>query len=394
MKRNGVRSSIACVLTGLVGVITQSHAEPIVYQGQLTEGSLPAGGTYDLEARLYDAIQSGTQIGETILIEDHLISNGLFELTLDFGSVFQVEDVYLEIAVREGYSEREPDVLSPRQRIHSIPKAQHAVTAGKLLGANWNTNTDIFGQSILWFGDGADRVLVNREDPVSKTEYFGVHSEDTGVGGMVISNSDPNAITLMTHAPGNIPRASESFNGSTNQWSLEIAQNFVLTVDSTGVTAADYEYTEPIAGAVTVAGDAFHSAFGTPFRASFFGGGAYLSTPGDNAPMIAPIALPNGAVVTSITARFEDNTSSDLSVSLVGALSDATLVTLCSVSSAGVPPMAGIQSQTSDVIDKDNAVIDSYSAGYYLRAFSLSWPGDSSLRIWSVTVEYTVSKPD
>lgn len=369
-------------------------AEPIVYQGQLTMDGDLAQGDYDLEVRLFDAVASGSQIGKTIVIEDHPVSNGLFELELDFGDVFDSTNVYLEIAVRDGFHQGAMDVLSPRQRIHSIPKAMHATTADSLLGGNWNSGFDLFGARILWFGAGADRVLINREDPVSKNEYFGVHVEDAGIGGMVISNPDPNAITLLTHAPGNMPRASESFNGLTREWLLEIERDIVLAVNSAGVTAALFEYKAPVAGAVTVAGDAFHSALGTPFRASFFGGGAYLSTPGDNAPMVAPISLPNGAVVTRIVARFEDNTSSDLAISLLGALPDASLVTVGSVSSEGMPPISGVQSQFSDVIDPDNATVDTFASGYYLRAFSASWPGDSSLRIWSVTVEYTVSRPD
>lgn len=393
MAQSRMFTRIALSIAGLV-LSSDCSAEPFTYQGQLYVNGLPAAGLYDLEVRLFDDPAMGEQVGEAVIFEDHPVPSGLLELELEFGDVIDSSDVYLEISVRAGESEDMFDTLAPRQRIASAPKAIHATTADSILGGGWSDGGKVTGGGrILWHGSGSDRVLINRMTTISPTEFFGVHTKDSPIGGIVISNDDANAITLVTFAPGNEPKASVSYSGMTSEWAVEIDSEFVLTANASGVKASSYAYTEPVASAITIAGDSFHSAFGTPFRASFFGGGAYLSTPGDNAPLIAPVNLPNGATVTKMVVRLEDNFSSDIAVSLTGVLADGSLVSLAAVNTSGISPMAGLQTLMTETIDVGNALIDGFGAGYYLRVFSSSWPGDSSLRIWSVTIEYTVGAP-
>ncbi len=393
MVQNRIVSLIALSLAGVLWSSVCS-AEPISYQGQLYVDGLPAAGLYDLEVRLFDDLAMGEQVGKAVIFEDHPVPSGLLELELDFGDVFDSTDVYLEISVRAGESEDLFDTLAPRQRITPTPKAIHATTADSILGGGWSDGGKVTGGGrILWHGSGSDRVLINRMATISPTEFLGVHTKDSPIGGIVISNDDANAVTLLTFAPGNEAKASQSFNGMTQEWAVEIDQEFILTASASGIKAGSYSYTEPVTSAITIAGDAFHSAFGTPFRASFFGGGAYLSTPGDNAPLIAPVNLPNGATVTKMVVRLEDNFSSDISVSLTGALANGSLVSLGAVNTGGMSPMAGIQTLMTEDIDPATATINGFGAGYYLRVFSSSWPGDSSLRIWPVTIEYTVISP-
>lgn len=398
MIQNRLFQRVVCVLAGLMGGTSLCGAEPITYQGQLLTSGEPAAGLYDLEVKLFDALVMGEQVGDTLVFEDHPVPSGLLELELDFGEVFTSAEVFLEISVRIGESEDAFDTLAPRQRIAPAPKALHATTADSVTGSGWIDGGDNdSGGRILWHGDGGDRVLVNRMSTVSPIEFFGVHA-NLPAGGIVISNDDENAITILSHAPGNTIKASESFNGMTQEWTIDIDQERALTVSLSGVTApavtADsFQFTEPIASAVTIAGDSFYSAFGTPFRASFFGGGAYLSTPGDNAPLVAPVVLPHGATVTKMIARLEDNTSSSVSVSLTGALADGSLVSLAAVNTMGMAPVAGLQTLMTEDINAGSATINGFGVGYYLRVFSSSWPGDSSLRIWSVTIEYTIDSP-
>lgn len=393
MMPSRIFTQIALSLAGVL-LSTDCIAEPFNYQGQLYVNGLPAAGLYDLEARLFDDITMGEQVGKTVIFEDHPVPSGLLELELEFGDVYNSSDVYLEISVRVGESEDLFDTLSPRQRIVSTPKAIHANTADSILGGGWSDGGEVTGGGrILWHGGGSDRVLINRMTTISPTEFFGVHTKDSPIGGIVISNDDANAVTLLTFAPGGDPKASVSYSGMTSEWAVEIDNAFILTASATGVKASSYAYTEPVASAITIAGDSFHSAFGTPFRASFFGGGAYLSTPGDNAPLIAPVNLPHGATVTKLVVRLEDNTSSDIAVSLQSALADGSLFSLAAVNTMGISPMPGIQTLMTETIDSGAATINGFGTGYYLRVFSSSWPGDSSLRIWSVTIEYTVGAP-
>lgn len=381
-----------------------TSASPITYQGQLVVDGLPAAGAFDIEFRIFDEAIDGQQVGQTVFLDDHIVAQGLLTAAVDFGDAFDSTDSYLEISIRPGVSEDGFDTLLPRQLVTPSPKAIHAQTADALLGPGWaDSGTAPGGGAILKFGDGFDRVVLNRDSLITPFEYFGVHIDNPApgfgaIGGIVISNEGAENQTFLAHATGGEIKAWELYNGSTNTWTLKLqvqdTLEDALKVESSGITAPNYTYTAPVAGAVTIAGDVFHSALGTPFRASFFGGGAYLSTAGDNAPLVAPVTLPHNATIVKLTARFEDNAASDIAISLLGANADDSLVTIASVDSEDFIPVAGIQSVNTIVIDKGGSVIDNFSTGYYIRVFSSSWPGDSSLRIWSVTIEYTVNAPD
>ncbi len=390
---------------GLVGILALAawvgvvDAKPITYQGQLLVDGVPADGVYDLEFRVYGGATGPLLLGPMVAVNDLQIDGGALNVQLDFGEAFSSRDAYLEISIRLGATQDPFDILLPRQFMTSAPKALHALKADTLSGPTWNRGETPVGSRIQWFGYGDDRVLINRSEPISNLEFLGVHIQYEPIGGMVISNTDPTASTIVAHAPGGVIGAMQQFDGAAQEWALVVGGNEVFVADSGGVrsgpvVADSYAYTNPVTQAVTVSGDVFHSALGTPFNASFFGGGAYLSTPGDNAPMVAPISLPHGATITKLTARLEDNVASNISVSLTANYPDGSLVTLVSVSTDGIAPMAGIQELQSTDVDAMESVIDTFLNGYYLRVFSLSWPGDSSLRIWSVTVEYTVAAPN
>jgi len=367
-------------------------AEPITYQGHLLVDGLPAEGSFDLEYRVFDSVMEGVQLGQTAIADDVVVSGGLLDVELDLGDAFDSADAYLEISVRLGDSEDSFDILAPRQLITATPKAVHASKADAMTGLGWSEGGAVFGDGqILKFGSGDDRVLINRSTLITPIEYFGVHITNLPIGGIVISNEEATGSTILAHAVGGSIGASQTFDGPNQRWYLTVGVDEVFAADATGIQAASIGYTSPVTQAVTVAGDMFHSALGTPFAASFFSGGAYLKTAGDNAPMVAPIMLPHGAVITRFTARFEDNAVSELSISLVGAASDGSLVTIASVASSGA--MSGIQTVEAETIAVEN-VIDSFGTGYYLRAFCNSWPGDESMRVWSVTVEYTVTAPN
>jgi hypothetical protein len=265
-----------------------------------------------------------------------------------------------------------------------------------LTGLAWSEGSTPFGGDVLKFGVDADRVIINGDGPLVPFEYFGVHvGGDVPVqtGGIIISNEDPMMSTILAHVSGGVVGASQSYNGETSEWALQVGASDILIADSTGVRSLGFSYSNPVTQAVTVAGDIFHSSLGEPFRASFFSGGAYMSTAGSNSPLVAPISLPNGAVITKFTARFEDDDAGgDITISLNGATQTGALLSIASVVSTGAS--MGLQSVDATAISEDDNVVDAFGTGYYIRAFSSSWPGDSSLRIWSVTVEYTVDAPD
>ena len=99
------------------------------YQGRLTDGGLPATGTYDLQFNLWDSGVDGSRVVSPISVPAVTVSNGLFTVTLDFGGVFNGGDRWLAINVRtNGATVFSP--LSPRQRLTPAPYSVYAINAG------------------------------------------------------------------------------------------------------------------------------------------------------------------------------------------------------------------------------------------------------------------------
>ena len=116
------------------------------YQGRLTDGGSPANGTYDFQFKLYDAASGGAQVGSALEIGDVTVSEGLFTVQLDFGSVFDGNARYLEIGVRPGSSSGAYTALAPRQALTATPYALYAK------GAPWSGLTGV----PAGFADGVD----------------------------------------------------------------------------------------------------------------------------------------------------------------------------------------------------------------------------------------------
>jgi hypothetical protein len=98
------------------------------YQGRLTDNDAPAGGTYDFEFKLYDALSDGAQVGSTVTQEGAAVTEGVFTVQLDFGaSAFNGDARYLEVGVRTGGSADPYTTLSPRQPLTAVPYALYAL---------------------------------------------------------------------------------------------------------------------------------------------------------------------------------------------------------------------------------------------------------------------------
>jgi hypothetical protein len=127
------RSWLVAVLGVILGA-GSAHAQgsAFTYQGRLATGTLPADGTYDFEFRLFDALAGGTQQGTTQAVPAVVVSDGLFTVTLNFGSAFDGSPRFLQIAVRTAGGGAFT-TIAPRQAITSSPYAVRAATAGNAL---------------------------------------------------------------------------------------------------------------------------------------------------------------------------------------------------------------------------------------------------------------------
>jgi len=121
-----------------------------MYHGRLTDNGIPASGNYDLTAAVFDADIVGNQVGVTLTNSVVTVNNGLFTVTLDFGTgVFDGRDRWLEIGVRPG-GVGDFTLLNPRQLLTPTP---YAITASNITGTlEANQLTGTLPESVLGGG--------------------------------------------------------------------------------------------------------------------------------------------------------------------------------------------------------------------------------------------------
>jgi len=122
MKTNRLLFTLA-LLAALAG---PSLAAPLgtafTYQGRLMDGAGPANGLYEFQFGLYDAATNGNLVGTPVSVAPALVSNGLFQVTLDLGAnAFTGAKRWLEITVNLYGSDMIPVTLSPRQPVTGTP---------------------------------------------------------------------------------------------------------------------------------------------------------------------------------------------------------------------------------------------------------------------------------
>jgi len=127
MNRNILVPGLCLIFCSLI------HAAPLgtgfTYQGRLNDGSVPASGIYHFVFELFDAASGGTLLNDNER-EDVTVANGLFTVTLDFGSTaFNGQARWLQINVQTnnggGFT-----TLTPRQQLFPAPNSLFAATAG------------------------------------------------------------------------------------------------------------------------------------------------------------------------------------------------------------------------------------------------------------------------
>src|ERR1035438_8148161 len=122
------------VLALLAGV-TQAGAQgnAFTYQGRLNNGSSPANGSYDLRFSLFNVTSGGSAMAGPLTNSATGVTNGLFNVTLDFGNVFNGTSYWLEIGVRTN-GNGVFSTLAPRQAVLPTPYAIFAEGASNVVG--------------------------------------------------------------------------------------------------------------------------------------------------------------------------------------------------------------------------------------------------------------------
>ncbi len=123
-------------LATLLAALSIANAAPLAtsftYQGELQVSSVPANGVYDFQFRLFDTLSGdGTIVVQEVLVENATVTNGIFNVELDFGAgPFAGDQLWLEIGVRDGASVGSYTGLVPRQKLTAAPYALHARKVG------------------------------------------------------------------------------------------------------------------------------------------------------------------------------------------------------------------------------------------------------------------------
>jgi len=108
---------------------TAAQGTAFSYQGRLNDGGNPANGTYDLTFQLWNDSTAGSEVGSTLTDTALGVTNGLFTVRLDFGSVFDGTTYWLQIGVRTNGG-GSFTTLSPRQQLTPDPYAIYSEKAG------------------------------------------------------------------------------------------------------------------------------------------------------------------------------------------------------------------------------------------------------------------------
>lgn len=124
------------------------------YNGRLADSGKAVTGAYDFRFALYDVVIGGSPVGTpaTLLVGPVGVTNGLFTVTLDFGSAaIDGNARWLEIAVRPNGGGTYT-TLAPRQRLTPVPYALYTPLAATAMSVPWSSITGI----PAGFVDGVD----------------------------------------------------------------------------------------------------------------------------------------------------------------------------------------------------------------------------------------------
>ncbi len=197
------------ILVGQADASTLGTA--FTYQGQLFDMGQPAHGNFDMTFSLFNASQSGSQVGNTLTNLDTSVTNGLFTVQLDFGPVFNGNALWLQIGVRTNGAASFTS-LSPLQPLTPTP---YAITASNAL-----TATTVTG-SVSGNGGGLTNLNASQITAGTINESFLPSSS-------VLTNG--------ASAPGQVPM----WNGSGYVWASagNVYSNTVVTFNTINITNA------------------------------------------------------------------------------------------------------------------------------------------------------------
>jgi len=180
-----MRNVLIAALLLVASSVALAQTTEFTYQGTLKDNGNPANANYDFEFALFDAPSGGSQVGSTIPKNNLLVTNGVFAVKLDFGSVFPGANRYLEIKVRQ--TGQPTFTTLSRQLINSAPysvKTLNADNATNAVNATTATNATQLG------GVAASQYVVTTDPRMSDArQASGVNFGTTSLSGTLPVNN-------------------------------------------------------------------------------------------------------------------------------------------------------------------------------------------------------------
>jgi formylglycine-generating enzyme required for sulfatase activity len=130
-----MKQHLLCLLLFAFAITASAQSTAFTYQGHLMDAGASANGNYDLQFTLKNALSAGATVGTAQAVSPVAAVNGIFTVTLDFGSApFDGSDRWVELGVRPAGSVAAYTVLAPRQRLTATPYALRALSATNFTG--------------------------------------------------------------------------------------------------------------------------------------------------------------------------------------------------------------------------------------------------------------------
>jgi len=415
------------------------------YQGRLLDpatGNSKPDGSYHMIFSLYDVPAGGTALwSET---RDVAVARGLFSTFLGEATPLDPSDFdgrALWLGVTVG---ADPET-TPRQPIAYVAYALHAKDAETVDGqqasafaaaSHAHSGADItsgvvaetrIAGEIARDGEVTDAVNLHASDPdVHHPRYTddeawtavldrsgpgsgldadlldGQHAGDFAIAGHTHSTADITAGTLSTDrfsayddlvtegkigaGSGQVAAGDHAHDG---RYYTQAAAD-TRYVNAAGDTMSGslavprVTYTTPRTHYFVVGSEGFVPGSNVDYWNTYGNGGAYIAS-GSGA-LVAPVHLPQGAVVTEFKVFFYDNSGGDMSVYLQKqSMQGGGYAHMAQVSSAGV-----LEYDSRTDISISSATIDNTTYSYLVYAYSAAW--DSNLKIKGALVTYTIDE--
>lgn len=268
-----------CNLLLAICVPAFAQGTAFTYQGQLNDNGQPANGNYDLRFSLFTTNSGGSLAFGFVTNSGVAVSNGLFTLTIDFGSnVFGGTIYWLQIGVRTngaaGFT-----AISPRQQLTPAPYSIFAenVSAGGINGTIPTGNVGGTYGNVVNYNNGANSF---------DGSFYGAFYGSSFVGGNFVgdfigSGSGLTGVWLTTGNSGTTPGVN--FVGTTDNLPLEFHVNSTRALRLEPTANTGY-----VSGAINViGGSASNLVMPGIHGATIAGGGAPFYFGGNTENLVA-----------------------------------------------------------------------------------------------------------